>query len=155
VRTDSEAGPVWQGPLYLDASALAKLFLPEAESAALNRSLLGRRDLLLSDLAVTETVSALRRRSREGEIPLEAVLGVQRAILDLFEAGSVLRVELDVRAHREAERLLVHLEAPLRGADALHLAMALGSEAASVVTFDQRMRAATAAAGLHALPAHA
>jgi predicted nucleic acid-binding protein len=152
VKTDSEARPAWQGPLYLDASALAKLFLPEAESAALNRALAGRRDLLLSDLAVTETVSALRRRVREGAIAADGAIGFQRAVLDLFEAGSVLRVELDGPAHREAERLLLHLDPPLRCADALHLAMALGAEAAAVVTFDLRLRAAVAAAGLRVLP---
>src|ERR1041385_1227788 len=32
-------------PLYLDASALAKLYTPEPGSAALERSLRGRRDL--------------------------------------------------------------------------------------------------------------
>lgn len=162
MRTASEPGPAsgrpaadapWPGPLYLDASALAKLFLPESGSADLNRALVGRRDLVLSDLAVTETVSALRRRARAGEMRLEDAVGVQRALLDLFDAGSVLRVGLDGPAHREAERLLIHLEPPLRAADALHLAMALGSEAAGVVTFDERMRAAAAAAGLHALPA--
>jgi predicted nucleic acid-binding protein len=155
VTTGSEADAAWPGPLYLDASALAKLLLPETGSTALNRSLVGRRDLLLSDLAITETVSALRRRTREGVIGIEDVVGIQRAMLDLFESGSVLRVELDGPTHREAERLLVHLEAPLRAADALHLAMALGAEAAGVVTFDQRLRAAAAATGLHVLPSHA
>jgi predicted nucleic acid-binding protein len=51
-------------PIYLDTSAVAKLFLPEPDSDAVESVLRGRRDLYLSDLAVTER-SVLVRRVRE------------------------------------------------------------------------------------------
>ena len=35
-------GGQWAEPIYLDASALVKLFVPEAESDALNRALTGQ-----------------------------------------------------------------------------------------------------------------
>ena len=52
------------GPIYCDTSALLKLYFPEPRSADLTRVVEGRDDLLVSDLAVTEIVSALSRRVR-------------------------------------------------------------------------------------------
>jgi predicted nucleic acid-binding protein len=46
-------------PVYIDASALVKLFVPEEESDALNRALAGLTDVIVSDLALTEMASAL------------------------------------------------------------------------------------------------
>jgi len=55
-------------PVYLDTSALAKLYVPEPGSDALESALLGRRDLLVSDLAATEFTSAVSQRLREGDL---------------------------------------------------------------------------------------
>jgi uncharacterized protein len=141
------------GPLYLDSSALVKLYLPEPESDDLNRLLVGRFDVVVSDLAVTEIVSSLCRRRREGSVTTAVVSGLHRALLEHIEAGVYRRVELIPAAHREAERLLVSLgNVPLRAADALHLALALGAEAASLLTWDQRLGAAARAIGLGVFP---
>jgi predicted nucleic acid-binding protein len=58
----------WAGPIYLDASALVKLFVPEPASDSLNQALLGAEDVIVSDLALTEMASALGRRMREGRL---------------------------------------------------------------------------------------
>jgi predicted nucleic acid-binding protein len=50
--------------------------------------------------------------------------------------------------HRRAERLLLTLTVPLRTPDALNLAAALDAEAATVVTFDPRLRDAAISQGL-------
>ena len=55
----------WTEPVYLDASALVKLFVPEEESDALNQALAGLTDVIVSDLALSEMASALSRRTRE------------------------------------------------------------------------------------------
>ncbi len=52
--------------IYIDSSALAKLYVPEPESDALDAILRGRRDLLMSELAITELLSAVARKRREG-----------------------------------------------------------------------------------------
>jgi len=63
------------------------------------------------------------------------------------------RFELIPAAHREAERLLISLRTvPLRAVDALHLALALGAEAASLLTWDRRLGAAAQAIGLGVFP---
>ena len=48
---------------------------------------------------------------------------------------------------------MLSLTIPLRALDALHLATALDAEAATVVTFDPRLREAAASQGLFVVPA--
>jgi len=141
------------GPIYLDASALVKLYLPEPMSDQVNRALVGRRDLLVSDLAVTEIVSSLARRVREGSVTRLAVTRVHRGVLGHLAAGVFQRIDLLPTTHRQAERLLLSLgQTPLRAADALHLALALAGEAFSIATFDQRLAEASRVVGLVAFP---
>jgi predicted nucleic acid-binding protein len=139
------------GPLYCDASALLKLYLPEPGSDDLNRVVEGREDLQASDLALTEIVSALARRAREDALGWAEASRVQRAVLTALEGGTCQRVELTRDVHRVAERLLLSRSgAPLRAADALHLA--LSARAASMATFDVRLSAAARAVGLATYP---
>jgi len=57
------ASPV-ETTLYVDSSALAKLYVPEAESEKLDAYLRGRIGLMISELAITEVLSAVARRKR-------------------------------------------------------------------------------------------
>ena len=54
--------------MYLDTSALVKLYLPEAGSDEVNDAVVGRRDLMVSYLSITEVVSAVARRRRERQM---------------------------------------------------------------------------------------
>jgi predicted nucleic acid-binding protein len=154
VATGSSGRPApLRGPVYVDASALVKLYVPERESDELNRTLKGRRDLLVSDLAVTEVVSSLARRRREGALETESVVRLYRALLAHLEDRVFRRIELVPGTHRDAEKLLLSLDAvPLRSADALHLALAMADEAACVVTYDGRLADAARAVGLQVHP---
>jgi predicted nucleic acid-binding protein len=141
----------WAGPVYLDASALVKLFVPEAESDDLNEALVGARDVVLSDLALTETASALGRRAREGLLAPAESRRLHREAAKLAE--SCRRAELTPPVHRRAERLLLtSRETPLRALDALHIALALDADAATLVTYAPRLRAAAASQGLFVAP---
>jgi predicted nucleic acid-binding protein len=116
--------------------------------------LAGREDLIVSDLTVTEIVSALSRRLRAGALPREVVRRVHHAIVSRLDDGVFQRVELTRLVHRRAEHLLVTLSAtPLRAADALHLALAGVARAASMATYDARLAAAARAVGLAVHPA--
>jgi hypothetical protein len=148
--TDPRA-ETWAGPIYLDASAVVKLFVPEAESDALNEALVGREDVVLSDLALTETASALGRRAREGLLAPAESRRLHREAARL--AASCQLAELAPRVHRRAERLLLTSgENPLRALDALHVALALDANAATVVTYDPRLKAAASSQGLFVAP---
>jgi predicted nucleic acid-binding protein len=139
------------GPLYCDASALVKLYVPEPGSDEFNRSVEGRLDLLVSDLAVTEVVSAVARRQRERGGARDIASRVQHAILDAIDRRAYQRVELSPDVHRRAEQLLLtRPDTPLRAADALHLALALSARAASIASFDVRLVAAARAVAIAA-----
>ncbi|MFN7940095.1 MAG: type II toxin-antitoxin system VapC family toxin [Thermoanaerobaculia bacterium] len=141
------------GPLYCDASALAKLFLPEEGSTELNSRLFGRDDVLIADLALTEVASALGRRAREGGLRDAAARRIYRRILATLADGAFRRVDLLSSTHREAERLLLASDrAPLRAADALHLALALGAGAGTVLTYDRVLARAARAQSLAVWP---
>lgn len=150
-RASPSAESAWPEPVYLDASALVKLFVPEVESELLNEALVGAEDVVVSDLALTEMASALGRRVREGRLPQAEARRLQREAERL--ATACHRVELTPPIHRRAERLLLaSREIPLRTLDALHVATALDTDAATVVTFDPRLRAVAAAQGLFVAP---
>ena len=113
----------------------------------------GRRDLLVSDLAVTEIVSALSRRVRQGELTLASARRLERALVGHIDDGTYQRVELSREVHRRAEHFLLSLpDTPLRAADALHLALALSGRAVSMASFDARLRSAAAAVSLSIYP---
>jgi predicted nucleic acid-binding protein len=114
----------------------------------------GRNDVLVSDLAVTEIVSALAHRLRQGALARDAARRLQHAILGRLDEGVYPRVELTRDVHRRAEQFLLRLpETPLRAADALHLALATSARAASLASFDARLAAAARAIGLAIYPA--
>ena len=77
---------------------------------------------------------------------------IRDAVLADADSGSFRRLDLSPVVHRQAERLLLHVDSvPLRTLDALHVALALQGSAAYVVTYDARMRAAALHAGLKAV----
>jgi hypothetical protein len=138
--------------IYLDSSALAKLYVPEPESDALEAFFCGRRDLMISELAITEVLSAVGRRRREGMLTGHQALEIRDAVLADADSGSFQRLDMSPVVHREAERLLFHIESvALRTLDALHVALALQGSATHVVTYDARMRTAALHAGLKTL----
>ena len=142
------------GPLYCDTSALLKLYLPERGSDEFNEVVEDRDDVLVSDLAVTEFISAITRRLRQGSLALEAVRRLQHAIIGRLDESVYHRVELTREVHRRAEHFLLSLpEIPLRAADALHLALASSARAVSLASFDARLAAAARAIGLAVYPA--
>jgi predicted nucleic acid-binding protein len=140
----------WVEPVYLDASALVKLFVPERESDDLNQALAGLTDVIVSDLALTELASALGRRTRERRLTRAEAQRLYREAAKLHASSH--HAELTPPVHRRAERLMLSFTIPLRALDALHLATAVEEEAATVVTFDPRLRDAAATQGLFVAP---
>lgn len=142
-------------PVYLDSSALAKLHVAASGSATLEAALVGRRDLIVSELAVTELSSAIARRTREGDCSAAHPQRLYQRIQRDRAAGQFRRAELTASVHREAERMLLGLgrRVPLRAADALHLVLAAAQGAQVLLTFDTRMPAAAEATGTFQVPA--
>ncbi len=132
--------------LYLDASAIEKLIVPESESEQLRNWLANRSDLVSSSLVGVEVLRAARRTLsaitpdahgaeddrliQQSELALSRVATVtpDRQILDL--AGRIEPVML-------------------RTVDAIHLATALTIDGLEgLVTYDTRLARAAQSAGL-------
>lgn len=126
--------------LYLDSSALVKLILPEAESAALLESVAAWPACVTSELARVEVVRAARRASREATVE-------QRAEEVL---AAVHLVKLDREILDRAARLE---PATLRSLDAIHLASALslGEDLGAMAIYDNAFATAATAFGLKIL----
>jgi predicted nucleic acid-binding protein len=117
----------------------------------LNEALVGAEDVIIADLALTEMASALGRRVREHHLGVIDARRIQGEAEKL--ARACRRAELTPPIHRRAERLLLSsLDVPLRALDALHIATALAADAATLVTYDPRLRAAAVAQGLFVAP---
>ncbi len=135
--------------IYIDSSALAKLYLPEPESELLDEFLRGRRDLIISELSVTEVISAVGRRRREGVLGAKQANRIRDAVLSDAGSGSFRRLDLSPNIHRNAERMLLSAGSiSLRTLDALHIALAASAEAGRMITFDGRMAEAAVLYGL-------
>jgi predicted nucleic acid-binding protein len=144
----SEAG----GGIYIDSSALAKVYVPEPESESLDGFLRGRVDLVISELTITEVISAVARRKREGFLNAEQANQIRDAVLSDARSGSFRRLDLNPSVHREAERMLLSIESvALRTLDALHIALAVSGAATRMMTFDARMANAAALQGLRVI----
>jgi uncharacterized protein len=122
------------GALYLDSSAIVKLVIAEAESAALGDHVRRAPALVSCTLARVEVVRAVAGHGA-------AAVRRARAVL-----GSLALIQLDEALLDDASELR---ESRLRGLDAIHLAAAaaLRDDLAEVVTYDLRM--ADAARALH------
>ena len=143
----------FSGPLYLDSTALAKLYLPEPGSDAIDQALRGRRDLSVSDLAATELIAAFAFRARGRDLA-NAVAHLQSAVLDDLDSGVFRHVEPSPQTHRTAQRLAMSLggQDPARSTLVLHLALAVSASATTVVTFDRQLADACVRVGMMTFP---
>ena len=120
----------------MDSSALLKLVVSEAETAALEADLTTREGLVTSSLAVVECHRAARRAGSRRILQRTEQIFESVYLLDLtpaiLERASTLR------------------PVALRSLDAIHLASALsvGETDLEVVTYDDRMAEAARANGL-------
>lgn len=119
---------------YLDASAIVKLVVSEAESTAMNRWFIEAQRVATSRVGLIETVRATSRT------PVDR--GHRAYVLANLE---VLELTAEI-----ADRAANIDPAALRTLDAVHLAsaIALGTDVEAFVTYDSRLAAAASAIGL-------
>lgn len=121
---------------YCDTSALVKLVTAEAETLALRAWLSeARRELISSDVTRTELMRAVRRAAPE-------LAQQARLVLDSIDLIRVSTADFDAAGRLDP--------VDLRSLDALHLTMAmrLGDDLESLVTYDERLARAAAQYGV-------
>jgi predicted nucleic acid-binding protein len=139
--------------LYLDTSALVKLYVRERGSSPLRRWIAGAQALATSVVAYAETRAAFARLRQSGTSSIEMH---QRRVQKLdADWDAWLRVELLPDVLRSAGDLADSYL--LRGFDAIHLASALwlkarAAEAVDFAAFDFRLGDAASNAGFRVFP---
>ncbi len=131
--------------IYLDASVIVPLFLPEPRSDKAEEYIMNG-DFVVSNLAVAEFSSALSLAVRVKRLPQAAAHAVIAAFDD-WMATYALHIETQSEDFIEATKLVRRFDLALRTPDALHISVAarLG---ARLATFDAEMAVAAAALGL-------
>jgi predicted nucleic acid-binding protein len=124
--------------LYLDTSALVKLFATEDGSALVRARLSGPVSILLvSRLGHTEAAVSLARMVHLGRIPA-ADLPKHLGALDTYWEESIQEVALSDDVLRDARQLAQRF--PLRTYDAIHLASAREAKRMLRGVFDGELR---------------
>jgi predicted nucleic acid-binding protein len=126
--------------LYLDTSALIKLFVDEDGSAQVRALASGRtaaKILLVSRLGYTEASVALARMVHLGRIPA-ADLSHHLGALEKYWEESIQDVDLSENVLRDARQVAQRY--PLRTYDAIHLASAREAKRTLKDGFDGELR---------------
>ena len=130
---------------YLDTSALVKRFVSETGSSEVRNLLTGGDSIASATIAYAELYSGLTRRQREGVLSQFQY----RLLCRRFERDwmALVKVELGAEILSSARGLIQRYG--LRAFDAIHLASALGLQAAAnepviFVAADQRLLRAAA-----------
>lgn len=135
--------------LFLDTSALVKLYVQEEETAELSAFI--RRcqsPLPYTSLHELELTHALERRKNDREMTSAEVGLIRKLIEQDLRSGVLFRPEINwPAAFARAIDLLRH-HAGLRSLDALHVGCALNLAANRFVTYDRRQAVAAAAEDL-------
>lgn len=133
--------------LYLDASVLVALLIPDVFSEAAEALVeQAAEPLIVSDFARAELASAVALKVRRGVLTQPQA----RAVFARFDAwtSEVADVEEVAPADvREGEALVRRLDLALRAPDAIHVAAARRLRA-RLATFDDRMTEGAAALGV-------
>ena len=136
--------------LYLDTSALVKLFVEEAHSAEVRTATRLAGICATSRIAYAEALAALARREREGLDPALA-----QEIRDLFEAKWPDFLVVEVSRPITVRAAGLARSHALRASDAVHLAAAqeIFETAPDLVfaCFDDRLNLAAKAQGMRTL----
>jgi uncharacterized protein len=126
--------------VYLDTSAIVPLFVHEATSDAVRKTIAGLppEELAISEWTKTEFVSVIGVRVRTGGLERQVALEIVQALHDMARQSlSVLTPESSDFA--DAARYCERFKLGLRAGDALHLAIASNNGARLVYSLDRRM----------------
>ena len=125
--------------LYLDTSALVKLYVAEPETERLAAYVTRQPGPLpYTSLHELELTHALERRAADGDLPRPDVARICALIEKDLADGTLFRPEFAWESAFASAIHLVRQHKNLRSLDSLHLGYALGMKCTKFVTFDQR-----------------
>ena len=140
--------------IYVDSSVWIALLAQEATADALSQWLENESGVLMTaQWTRTELASAMGIKSRRGELTQNSV----QALLNMFEQwvqGGVQLLSVDSQDFVDAAQWCAQVSSGLRGADALHLAVARRHQVSHLATLDHDMARNATRLGLNILENH-
>lgn len=138
---------------FWDSSAIVPLVVSECETATCKHLLEKDPDMIVWAFTVTEVLSAIHRKIREGTLPHKELPSIRERLSNLQEGWSEV-IQLEVVRQKANRLLAIH---PLRAADSLQLAAALVAsddqpEGEEMVTFDKNLADAARREGFRVIP---
>jgi uncharacterized protein len=124
--------------VYLDSSVVVAYYVPEPNSAHVQRLYEDLGQPVISELVDLEVVAALSLRCRIGDLERTQA----RRVVGLFDehrdAGLYARLNLQANHYRWARDAIARFDLPLNAPDALHLA-AVREDGLRLVTADRQL----------------
>ena len=136
--------------IFCDTSTVAKLYVPEHESAAVLRRLEAEDEVCVSELVRVELMAVFHRRLREGRWTRAEFLAAVRQFSTDDIGGFWTWLPLDRAVLEAAEKTYTTMpdDVFLRSTDCIHLVTALHHNFAEIYTHDKHQTTAAAAFGL-------
>lgn len=141
--------------IFCDTSAIAKLYVPERESAAMRARLESEDQVCVSELARVELMGVFHRLFREKQWERPSFLTAIRQFTNDDLGGFWTWLPLDHKITEAAAKIYTTLpdNVFLRSADCLHLATAVHHRFSEFYTYDRHQRLASPVLGLTAITA--
>ena len=140
---------------YLDASFAVSLYSPDANFLHASKTIQATPSLLVvSDLCVMETTNSFYLRVFRKDATVAEAQRSQSEFERDLERGILLRQTMPDRSYARAQQLTLQYTAQLgtRGADVLHIAIALELGADAFFSFDIQQRKLASTVGLSLNP---
>jgi uncharacterized protein len=140
--------------LFVDTSALVKLYYSEPDSDQVEKTILGAARVFISELSKVEFASALAKKVRSGELDTKACREIWGAFQDDLRSIQIEVIGLfDEDYVRAAELILeLGLDTPLRTLDSLQLAAALREPRSQFLSYDAALNQIAERIGLRQAP---
>ena len=130
--------------MYVDTSVLVSAFSNEPlQAVALTLLQAPQWDqVCVSDWTVAEFTCAMQAKVLRGETPSEVAHSIHQALKKLMTQGALHRIAVLREDYAAVQRIVPGLNCLVRGADALHLAVAARSNITHFASLDKTQRAA-------------
>lgn len=140
--------------VYWDTSCLLKLYCREPDSEEyLKRMERNTEPLFTSSITLTELYFALLQKESRSETGSEKAKDIYKDFEADLSQGLIIQIPMGTKLFKQSREIAdkcynMQPPIPLRSLDGIHLAAALQAQCHTLVTTDQRMRAAAALLGL-------
>ena len=143
--------------VYIDTSVLVAAFSNEPLQTVAMALLQAPHweQVCVSDWTVAEFTCAMQAKVLRGETPSEVAHTIGQTLKNLIAQGALHRIAVLREDYAAVQRTVPSLNCPVRGADALHLAVAARSGITYFASLDKTQRVAAShwLAGIECVPA--